>query len=228
MKCPYCGNDEPDKFMYPFNDEESCVICYITCLVCNGEFEHPEIEYYKEEDLGPFPETSIRLDDLPKTLRWLRKMREMTLKETSKKSGLSVSFLSDMERGRVRPSLETLQKLAITYKAPLSIYLPSDPTAIKNPQEEGESEEDRLISFSAVIQVLNKEIDWCNSNRGVAPGPDGDWFIKGLEQAKYLIVELSKLREDDPLANKPVEDSPTGIPGYMGDYGGIPHGPFDI
>lgn len=223
MKCPYCGNDDPATFLYPDDDDGP----YVICLACNGEFEQGEIEYYEaqseegeaeedssllsaaiqvldkeiewcnnnrgvapgsdgdwfikgleqarylilelakikeddplanqpeREEIGPlFPETSIGLDDLPENLRWLRKMRELTLKEAGEKTGLSVSFLSDMERGRVRPSLETLWKLAIAYRTPISVHLSADPTSVK--------------------------------------------------------------------------DSLKGAPGYMGDYGGIPHGPFDI
>jgi transcriptional regulator with XRE-family HTH domain len=70
-----------------------------------------------------YPETKVSLDELPKTLKDLRKMREMTLKEVSEATGLSISFLSDMERGRVSPSLRTVQRLAQAYKAPLSVYM---------------------------------------------------------------------------------------------------------
>jgi len=49
-------------------------------------------------------------------LRRLRKHRRMKLVEVGKVTGLSVSFLSDIERGRTKPSLDTLEKLAICYQ----------------------------------------------------------------------------------------------------------------
>jgi len=45
-------------------------------------------------------------------LRMLRKKRGYTLADMSDEIGLSVSFLSDVERGRTKPSLDTLEKLA--------------------------------------------------------------------------------------------------------------------
>lgn len=48
-------------------------------------------------------------------LRHLRKLRRLTLLEVSEQTGLSVSFLSDIERGRTNPSLESLEKLAGCY-----------------------------------------------------------------------------------------------------------------
>jgi len=48
-------------------------------------------------------------------LRRLRKSRRLTLANVGKETGLSVSFLSDVERGRTKPSLDTLEKLAACY-----------------------------------------------------------------------------------------------------------------
>jgi transcriptional regulator with XRE-family HTH domain len=48
-------------------------------------------------------------------LRMLRKGR-YTLMDVSNETGLSVSFLSDVERGRTKPSLHTLEKLAEFYQ----------------------------------------------------------------------------------------------------------------
>ncbi len=48
-------------------------------------------------------------------LRRLRKSRRLTLANVAKETELSVSFLSDVERGRTKPSLDTLEKLAACY-----------------------------------------------------------------------------------------------------------------
>lgn len=49
-------------------------------------------------------------------LRRLRKSRGLTLANVGKETDLSVSFLSDVERGRTKPSLDTLEKLAACYR----------------------------------------------------------------------------------------------------------------
>lgn len=101
-----------------------------------------------------------------------------------------------------------------------------EPGEIEYNQGQGDDEEDQLISLNAITQLIDKEIEWCKNDQDQAPGDSAVWFIKGLEQAKYLILEASKINDfHDPLPN---DDLPKNRPGYMGDYGGIPHGPFDV
>ena len=53
---------------------------------------------------------------LGQRLRLIRKENQLTLKELSQLSKLSVPYLSDMERSVVNPSVDTLQKVANAYK----------------------------------------------------------------------------------------------------------------
>ena len=53
--------------------------------------------------------------NLGSVLRRLRKNQGLTLVKVSSATGLSVSFLSDIERNRARPSLDSLEKLADFY-----------------------------------------------------------------------------------------------------------------
>lgn len=48
-------------------------------------------------------------------LKLLRKEHALKLREVSERSGLSVSYISDLERGRQNPSIETCRKLAAVY-----------------------------------------------------------------------------------------------------------------
>lgn len=57
------------------------------------------------------------------TLRALRKKHKYTLADVGERVELSVSFLSDIERGRTRPSLETLTKLAGCYEISINELL---------------------------------------------------------------------------------------------------------
>ena len=54
-------------------------------------------------------------------LRAMRKTGKLTLKDVSKKTGLSISFISEMEVGMVDPSLKTLIKMANFYKTTVHI-----------------------------------------------------------------------------------------------------------
>lgn len=49
------------------------------------------------------------------TLRRLRKNMQLTLVQVNERTDLSVSFLSDIERGKANPSMESLEKLAEVY-----------------------------------------------------------------------------------------------------------------
>ena len=52
---------------------------------------------------------------LHERLRELRQERGQRLKDVSEIAGISIPYLSDLERGRTNPSLETLQTLANAY-----------------------------------------------------------------------------------------------------------------
>ena len=54
--------------------------------------------------------------NLGERLRLLRKERQLTLKTLSRMAELSIPYLSDMERGVVNPSIESLQKVAMAFK----------------------------------------------------------------------------------------------------------------
>ena len=56
-------------------------------------------------------------------LRRIRKTHRMTLAQVSDGTGVSISFLSGIERGRDKPSLDTLTKLAQYYNVPPSELL---------------------------------------------------------------------------------------------------------
>jgi transcriptional regulator with XRE-family HTH domain len=57
---------------------------------------------------------------LGERLKGYRKNAGLTLAELKEKTNLSVSYLSDLERGRTNPSLETLKQIAGVYQTTVS------------------------------------------------------------------------------------------------------------
>lgn len=55
------------------------------------------------------------MQTLHERLRMLRQQAGLTLREVADKSGVTISQLSDVERGRTLPSLETLERIAGAY-----------------------------------------------------------------------------------------------------------------
>ncbi|RIH78835.1 HTH-type transcriptional regulator DdrOC [Meiothermus hypogaeus] len=66
---------------------------------------------------------NVRTMTLAERLRELRTQQGWRLKDLSEKSGLSVPYLSDLERGRTNPSLDTLQTLAGSYNVTVNDLL---------------------------------------------------------------------------------------------------------
>lgn len=56
-------------------------------------------------------------------LRRIRKRRKETLAEVSKETGISISFLSGIERCQTNPSLDTLNRLVDYYQLPTNLLL---------------------------------------------------------------------------------------------------------
>ena len=66
-------------------------------------------------------------------LRELRKTYHYTLKDVKERTGLSISFLSDVERGQTKPSLDSLKKLAVCYQVGTSDLLEDAETVASTP-----------------------------------------------------------------------------------------------
>jgi transcriptional regulator with XRE-family HTH domain len=63
-------------------------------------------------------------------IRRLRLKKSMGLVELGRHTGLSASFLSQLETGRVVPTLRNLARIAMVFSKDLSYFFESEPTAI--------------------------------------------------------------------------------------------------
>jgi len=56
-------------------------------------------------------------------------------------------------------------------------------------------DKDHEVSLDACVAIINAELQWCYSNPmpGVISIQFQAGFIKGLEQAKRLIIEVAKM-----------------------------------
>jgi XRE family transcriptional regulator, regulator of sulfur utilization len=116
---------------------------------------------------------------LHERLRELRQERGQRLKDVSEIAGISIPYLSDLERGRTNPSLETLQTLANAYGIsvadllePVEFY--GDITTSALPKGLAE-----LIADPALGKDLTA--DWISSLsrielRGKRPQSKEDWY----------------------------------------------------
>jgi transcriptional regulator with XRE-family HTH domain len=79
------------------------------------------------------PETAERFIEekrIGERIRRLRLKKSMGLVELGKHTGLSASFLSQLETGRVVPTLRNLARIAMVFSKDLSYFFDSEPTAM--------------------------------------------------------------------------------------------------
>lgn len=62
------------------------------------------------------------MDEVYKRIRDLRKKHDYTLKDLSDKTGLSVSFLSQVERGATTLAITSLKKIADAFEVPITDF----------------------------------------------------------------------------------------------------------
>jgi len=130
---------------------------------------------------------------LGERIRELRHQKGETLLELGDGTGLSVSYLSDLERGRTSPSMQTLQALADHFELTVTDLLAGvdfagDKTPLSLPPGLKELAEDREF-----LERLGAELDedWLRllariDLRGQRPGSKSEWLELYLSLKRIL------------------------------------------
>jgi len=93
-----------------------------------AEVRHEET--YKTQADQETAERFIAEKHIGERIRRLRLKKSMGLVELGKHAGLSASFLSQLETGRVVPTLRNLARIAMVFSKDLSYFFESEPTAM--------------------------------------------------------------------------------------------------
>ena len=131
---------------------------------------------------------------LGERLRELRRQRDQTLLQVAQSTDLSVSYLSDAERGKARPSIDTLERLAAHYHLSLA-------DLVDNVDGWGEESLDALPA-GLVALVNDGTIDAATARdlgrielRGKRPQDEEEWRELYLHLKRIM---LPYLRNQDP------------------------------
>lgn len=126
---------------------------------------------------------------LAERLRELRTQKGWRLKDLADQSALSVPYLSDLERGRTNPSLETLQSLASAHRVSVNDLLA--PVDFYGERTEGALP--KGLSDLMADPVLGAEIspEWVDTlsrleHRGRRPESKRDWYEIFLHLKRVL------------------------------------------
>jgi transcriptional regulator with XRE-family HTH domain len=120
-------------------------------------------------------------------LRELRTKNNLTLKELSAKSGISVSFISDIENGRRNPSIETLKTLADALGVSADEFLKDSSNNTKSENTKPELNKKDLKDISKDVDSIMKKL-----NNGEA-GPTYYNDIEMKEEDKELFRSALEL-----------------------------------
>jgi transcriptional regulator with XRE-family HTH domain len=138
-----------------------------------------------------FVESSIEAKAIGQKIRRLRLKRSMGLVELGQQAGLSASFLSQIETGRVTPTLRNLARIALVFKKDLSDFFKEENEAVFRISQAknrtrlliGEKADPSLISESMSLLVPDRTLVPCIAE--FLPGVDGAAFhphvFPGLE-----------------------------------------------
>jgi transcriptional regulator with XRE-family HTH domain len=95
--------------------------------------ERAEVKTEEMQKTQADPETAERFiaeKRIGERIRRLRLKKSMGLVELGRHTGLSASFLSQLETGRVVPTLRNLARIAMVFSKDLSYFFETEPTAI--------------------------------------------------------------------------------------------------
>jgi transcriptional regulator with XRE-family HTH domain len=96
----------------------------------NGQLEASGEEMHKTQADPDAAERFITEKRIGERIRRLRLKKSMGLVELGRHTGLSASFLSQLETGRVVPTLRNLARIAMVFSKDLSFFFESEPAPI--------------------------------------------------------------------------------------------------
>jgi transcriptional regulator with XRE-family HTH domain len=127
-------------------------------------------------------EAAIQAKNIGEKIRRLRLKRSMGLVELGQQVGLSASFLSQLETGRVVPTLRNLARIALVFKKDFSFFLSEDTDAVFRVSRAkdrirlpaGERADPFLLSESMSVLIPDRNVVPCIAH--FLPGVEGRAF----------------------------------------------------
>lgn len=109
----------------------------------------------------------MSIDNVGARIKALRKQKKYTLKDMSSKTGISVSFLSDIENGRSNPSLDRLTDIAKTLDINVSYLLGENILPLKS-ENTIEKSNNRNLYKELVVKIKEFREKSCLSTEMLA------------------------------------------------------------
>ena len=146
------------------------------------------------------------LVELGKRIRKERQKRQMTLEQFSKKTGLSKSFLSQIERGNTEPSITSLKKIAAQFGYSVVNLFPNG-----NGSEENWGYNGKAGQPAAIKKKYIQDVSVVRSNkrkRFALPGSNVVYDLLTPDMNRRLEVMHMHVAPGDNSGEEPMLDSP--------------------
>jgi len=149
---------------------------------------------------------STTLLELGKRIRKERQKRQLTLEQFSKKTGLSKSFLSQIERGNTEPSITSLKKIAAQFGFSVVNLFPNG-----NGSEENWGYQGNAAEPAAIKKKYIQDVSVVRSNkrkRFALPGSNVVYDLLTPDMNRRLEVMHMHVAPGDNSGEEPMLDSP--------------------
>lgn len=94
-------------------------------------------------------------------IREYRKQKKMTIRELAAQTGMSISYISQVERGEIDPSLSALRKIAAAFQLPLYLLLDdvevTGNLTLRKEQQIVRSSEDGAVTYRFLTPLPSSE-----------------------------------------------------------------------
>lgn len=132
-------------------------------------------------------------------IRFLRKQNSLTLKELHNKTGLSISFISDIENKRRNPSVENLKLLADTFGVSVNELVGDKEISLENKERDYSLSIKEQENIDAEAQKILDELSMSFSkNRDTLT--EEDYFA--IENALKITLESIKIKNKKKFTPK--------------------------
>lgn len=141
-------------------------------------------------------EAAIEAKNIGEKIRRLRLKRSMGLVELGQQVGLSASFLSQLETGRVIPTLRNLARIALVFKQDFSYFLSEETETVFRISRAkdrirlpvGEKADPFLLSESMSVLIPDRNVVPCIAE--FLPGVEGGAFHPPLSPGLELVYVI--------------------------------------
>jgi transcriptional regulator with XRE-family HTH domain len=130
--------------------------------------------------------------EVGKRIRYLRRFQGLTSDELAKKASVSQSMISQIERGQVSPSLETLWKLSHSLKVPVFSFFEAEENNAVTLTRKGEGHFIKRVRPNVGYELLSpssgKQMSFFKMTVSPGEGTDDPLMFHGGEECGLMLV----------------------------------------